>query len=66
MFHPSHVDAVNAAFRPDAKALERALASSKPTRRSQRRVLDIDGHMVDGPHLRRALQLLDRRGSRPA
>ncbi len=59
VIHPSHVDVVNAAFAPTAAEVEwagRVLAAYAAAPNAG--VLNLDGQMIDRPHLRQAQQLL--------
>lgn len=59
VIHPSHVEVVNAAFAPTASELEwarRVLAAYAAAPGAG--VLNLDGQMIDRPHLRQAQQLL--------
>ena len=60
--HPAQVATINAAFTPSAEAVERAQAivdafAANP----DAGVLQVDGRMVDAPHLKQARRVLARR-----
>jgi citrate lyase subunit beta/citryl-CoA lyase len=61
--HPDQVAVINAAFTPSAEAIARAEAvvaafGAQPGRGA----VQLDGSMLDAPHLRQAQRLLDRAG----
>jgi citrate lyase subunit beta/citryl-CoA lyase len=61
--HPDQVDAINAGFRPDEKEIEKARAIVAAFRQSSGSgTLQVDGMMVDKPHLTQALQILQSIG----
>jgi citrate lyase subunit beta/citryl-CoA lyase len=64
--HPSQLAIINAAFRPDAAAIDHARAviaafAANP----DAGVLQLDGKMIDAPHLKQAAALLRRAGLEP-
>ena len=61
--HPAQVATINAAFTPDAAQVSQARAivaafAAQPGAGA----LQVDGRMVDAPHLKQALRILDRAG----
>ena len=61
--HPAQVATINAAFTPDAAQVSQARAivaafAAQPDAGA----LQVDGRMVDAPHLKQALRILDRAG----
>ena len=59
--HPAQVAAINAAFTPSADALDyaaRVVAASAANPGAG--ALQLDGKMIDAPHLKQARALLDR------
>jgi len=64
--HPAQVATINAAFSPDetqlaaARAIVAAFAAAPDAG-----ALQVDGRMVDAPHLKQARHLLERAGERP-
>ena len=59
--HPAQVPAINAAFTPSADALAHARAVVAAFDASPGAgVLDLDGRMIDGPHLKQAQRLIAR------
>ena len=59
--HPAQVPAINAAFTPSATALAHARAVVAAFDASPGAgALDLDGRMIDGPHLKQAQRLLAR------
>jgi citrate lyase subunit beta / citryl-CoA lyase len=57
--HPSQVEAINAAFTPSAEELERAHAIVEAFNNNPGAgVLQIDGKMIDAPHLKQARHIL--------
>lgn len=60
--HPSQVAVINAAFTPTADAVARAEAIVAAFAASPGAgALQLDGRMIDAPHLRQAIAILDRR-----
>jgi citrate lyase subunit beta/citryl-CoA lyase len=58
--HPSQVPVINAAFTPDAQAIARARAIVEAFAASPGAgVLQLDGDMIDQPHLEHARRLLE-------
>lgn len=63
--HPAQVAIINAAFTPDAEAIARAEAIVAAfTASPGAGALQLDGRMIDAPHLRQAMAILGRRGNR--
>lgn len=63
--HPSQVEIIHRAFRPDAKEVrkaERIVAAALEAERQGRGVVAVDGKMVDGPIIARARHLIDLAG----
>ena len=60
VIHPSHVEAVNAAFTPDAAAVDWARQVSALFANPASGVMVLDGKMIDKPHLRAAERILAR------
>jgi citrate lyase subunit beta/citryl-CoA lyase len=59
--HPGQVHVINAAFTPTAEALARARRVVEAfAQNPDRGVIDLDGAMLDAPHLKQALRLLER------
>lgn len=59
--HPSQVPIINAAFTPTAEAVARAQRIVEAFAQDpERGVIDLDGVMLDAPHLKQALRLLER------
>jgi len=59
--HPSQVPIINAAFTPTAEAVARAQRIVEAFAKDpERGVIDLDGAMLDAPHLKQALRLLKR------
>ncbi len=59
--HPSQVPVINAAFTPTAEAVARAQRIVEAFAKvPDRGVIDLDGAMLDAPHLKQALRLLER------
>jgi citrate lyase subunit beta/citryl-CoA lyase len=57
--HPSQVDVINAAFTPSAEELARAQAIVQAfTDNPSAGVLQVDGKMIDAPHLKQARHIL--------
>ncbi|KZE17123.1 MULTISPECIES: HpcH/HpaI aldolase/citrate lyase family protein [Sphingomonas] len=60
--HPAQVAAINAAFTPSAEAVERAqVIVDAFAANPEAGVLQVDGRMVDAPHLKQARRVLARR-----
>ena len=60
--HPAQVATINAAFTPDAEAVARAEAVVAAFAASpEAGALQLDGRMIDAPHLRQARNLLGRK-----
>lgn len=64
--HPAQVATINAAFTPDAAQIEHARAivaafAAQPDAGA----LQVDGRMVDAPHLKQARRILERVGETP-
>ncbi|GHS99724.1 citrate lyase [Synergistales bacterium] len=60
--HPSQVDAIHEAYRPDTKELRRAfriVAGAEAAEREGKGVISVDGRMVDGPIVTRAFNLIN-------
>ena len=64
VIHPSHIDAVNAAFTPNAEAVAWAQRIVEVFRNPTTGVQTLDGQMIDKPHLRAAERILARASSR--
>ena len=62
--HPAQVQAVNAAFSPSGQEIDWALRVQAAFERAGGGVFSLDGHMVDAPVLRLALQTLAQAGVR--
>jgi citrate lyase subunit beta/citryl-CoA lyase len=61
--HPDQVEAINAGFRPDEKEIAKARAIVAAFKSSDGvGTIQIDGQMVDKPHLTQALQILAAAG----
>lgn len=63
--HPSQVETIHRAFRPDAKEVrkaERIVAAAEEADRQGRGVVAVDGKMVDGPIIVRARHLISLAG----
>lgn len=61
--HPDQVAAINAGFQPDAKEIEKAQAIVAAFKASDARgTVQVNGMMVDKPHLTQALQILAAAG----
>jgi citrate lyase subunit beta / citryl-CoA lyase len=61
--HPSQIEPINAAFTPSAEAVAHARAVvSAFAANPDAGALQIDGRMIDAPHLKQAQRLLDRAG----
>jgi citrate lyase subunit beta/citryl-CoA lyase len=59
--HPAQVAAINAAFTPDAETVARAEAVVAAFEASPAAgAIQLDGRMIDAPHLRQAQAILDR------
>ena len=59
--HPIQVPIINAAFTPTAEAVARAQRIVEAFAKDpERGVIDLDGAMLDAPHLKQALRLLKR------
>jgi citrate lyase subunit beta / citryl-CoA lyase len=61
--HPDQIDIVNAAFTPDAEAVDaarRLIAAMEEAEQQGRMAIQFEGRMVDVPHLNRARRLLER------
>ncbi len=59
--HPSQVDVIHEAFRPDPKELKRAfriVAAAEAAKKEGRGVVSVDGRMVDNPIVTRAFHLI--------
>ena len=59
--HPSQVDVIHEAYRPDPKELRRAFRIVDAAKRAEREgkgVISVDGRMVDGPVVTRAFSLI--------
>ncbi|VFR31965.1 Hydroxymethylglutaryl-CoA lyase [plant metagenome] len=57
--HPAQVETINRAFTPDADTLDRARRIAEAFEREPGAgALQVDGRMVDAPHLKQALRLL--------
>ena len=60
--HPSQVDAIHEAYRPDPGELRRAFRIVDAAERAEREgkgVISVDGRMVDGPIVTRAFSLIE-------
>jgi citrate lyase subunit beta/citryl-CoA lyase len=60
--HPTQIDAIHEAYRPDAGELRRAFRIVDAAERAQREgkgVISVDGRMVDGPIVARAFSLME-------
>jgi citrate lyase subunit beta/citryl-CoA lyase len=60
--HPSQVDVIHEAYRPDPKELRRAFRIVDAAERAEREgkgVISVDGRMVDGPIVTRAFNLIN-------
>ena len=60
--HPSQVDVIHEAYRPDTKELRRAFRIVEAARRAEREgkgVISVDGRMVDAPIVTRAFNLIN-------
>ena len=66
MIHPKHVEPVNAAFTPDAAAVEWAHQVVVLFANPHAGVMTLGGKMIDKPHLRAAERILARVGAAPA
>jgi citrate lyase subunit beta/citryl-CoA lyase len=65
--HPDQVAVINAGFTPDANEVEQARAIVAAFRASPGAgVVQVDGRMVDKPHLIQALRILEASGETPA
>jgi citrate lyase subunit beta/citryl-CoA lyase len=61
--HPDQLSGINAGFRPDAKEIEKAKAIVAAFRASDGvGTIQVNGMMVDKPHLTQALQILEAAG----
>lgn len=61
--HPDQVDVINAGFQPDEREVAHALAVVAAFRQaSSAGTLQVDGKMVDKPHLTQALAILEAAG----
>jgi citrate lyase subunit beta/citryl-CoA lyase len=63
--HPSQVEVIHKAFRPDTKEVrkaERIVAAAAEAERQGRGVVAVDGKMVDGPIIARARHLISLAG----
>ena len=61
--HPSQIEPINAAFTPPAKAIAHARAVVEAfAANPEAGVLQLDGSMIDAPHLKQARRLLERAG----
>lgn len=63
LIHPSQIDPIHRAFRPDPDQLDRArrvLESAAEARTDGRGVIAVDGRMVDAPVIRQATEMLQR------
>ena len=59
--HPSQVDAIHEAFRPDPVELRRAfriVSAANEAEKERKGVISVDGRMVDGPIVTRAFHLI--------
>lgn len=59
--HPSQVDVIHEAFRPDPKELKRAfriVAAAEEAKKEGKGVVSVDGRMVDNPIVTRAFHLI--------
>jgi citrate lyase subunit beta/citryl-CoA lyase len=65
--HPDQVDIINSGFLPDEREIERAQAIVAAFNASQGTgTVQLNGMMLDKPHLTQALQILEAAGVRPA
>jgi citrate lyase subunit beta/citryl-CoA lyase len=62
VIHPSHVDVVNAAFRPTDEEIEWSQRVVAAFKGNPSGVVKMDGKMLDKPHLRAAEKILALRG----
>jgi citrate lyase subunit beta / citryl-CoA lyase len=62
VIHPSHVDVVNAAFRPTDEEIEWSQRVVPAFKGNPSGVVKMDGKMLDKPHLRAAEKILALRG----
>lgn len=61
--HPDQVEAINAGFRPDEREIAHARAVVAAFQQAPNAgTLQVDGRMVDKPHLTQALQILEAAG----
>jgi citrate lyase subunit beta/citryl-CoA lyase len=59
--HPTQIDVIHEAYRPDSKELRRAFRIVDAAERAEREgkgVISVDGRMVDGPVVTRAFALI--------
>jgi citrate lyase subunit beta/citryl-CoA lyase len=59
--HPGQIDAINAAFTPSAEAMAHARAVIEAfAANPEAGALQLDGKMIDAPHLKQARLLIER------